>query len=218
MRWSGTPALPCHVLDRGAVAALALGREATLFEYGQGIAHDPRVELRAVGRGAGRADVVDAGQQTPHHIDLLVAELVGRAPAGARPDGAVDVLDRVQRFAVRKRQRRVHGDLCRAQVREKAVLFEDRRAAPTPRPVELHDHVALGFEADVEDPVLETHEGRHVTGGRVAACLHGSQHRFRRQGEEELGHDGRQSVPELDRRRPDCRALPVSLAFSSTCE
>ena len=94
----------------------------------------------------------------------------------------------MERLAVGEGERRANGHLGLAQLRQVAVLVENGLPAPTPRPVELHDHVLSSLEAQVVDPVLEAGQRRAVAGRLEAAGLHRLQHPVRRQCEEEVRH------------------------------
>ena len=141
-------------------------------------------------RRRGRAHVVDAREQAAQDRELLVAELLRRAPARATPHGVVDPLDLVQRRAVRERQRRAHGNLHRAQLGEEAVLLEDRLAAPALRAIELDHDVLAALEPDVVDAVLEAGERRAVPRRLEAAALDGVQHPIGGQIVEKFRHRG----------------------------
>jgi hypothetical protein len=171
-----------------------------------------------VGRLADGAHVVDPRQQAAEQGDLLVVELVRRAPAGAGPDGVVDALDLVECISVGEAQRCADGDLGLPKLGEEAVLVEDRLAAPAPGPVELHHDVPSPLEPQVVDPVLETGERRAVAGGIEAAGLHRREDAVGREVEEEIvvvrGGFGRQRLEDgvglgaKGRRFPDERPRP----------
>ena len=190
-----TPAVvqPGHLFDHRPISPRTLGwQKAALFQERQRLQHRARaIEPLSVFRFRRRPHVVDTRQQPSQDLQLLVRELVGRAPPGPSPDGVVDALHLVQGLTIRERQRSANRDLGFPQLGQETMLVENGSRTPAPGPVELHHHVVAGLEPQVVDPVLETRERRDVAGGLEASRLDRFQDPVGCQLEEEVGHGSR---------------------------
>ena len=117
------------------------------------------------------ADGMHAADGPADAAAVLGVELVERAAAHPGERGVEDAVRLVQRLAVAEIHRRHRGHLGGDQIRQEAMLVEDRLARPAAGAIELHDEAALVLQLDLVHAVLEGAQRQAAAGAAQAAHL-----------------------------------------------
>ena len=142
--------------------------------------HDPPVESRTVAELPRPPDRVDARQESPHPLPLVLRPELRPVPALPRIDRVAKAVRLVQR-AVADDLGRNHRHLGRRKLERESVLLEDRGRRPASRPVELDHHRRRVLAPDLVHAVLVAVQRQHAPVAAVADGLDGLDHDVRRQ-------------------------------------
>ena len=132
-------------------------------------------------RGAER---VDAPQEAPDPLAVVLGTELRPLPAATRVDGEAEAVVRRDRpiaelAAGRQLERRDHGNFRRRERAREVVLLGDRFVAPAARPVELDDDRLGVFDADLEYAVFVAAERQDTPVAGEVRGLDGVDHGIR---------------------------------------